>query len=100
MQLTVERHLLKDVAAVGLEGGAEVVDIDAAQFGHQPVGTTRRNAAQPEIVDALLAPSADNVVAFGNFLQEARDVGGIVLQIAVHGDDVFAAGVVETGRQG
>ena len=34
-----------------------------------------------------------------NFLEKNRDVGGIVLQIAVHGDDVLAACVIETGGQ-
>ena len=75
------------------------MNIDAAQFGHQPVGAARGNAAQPEIIDTILAPAADDVVALGNFLEEQRDVGGIVLQVAVHGDDVFAAGMVEAGSK-
>jgi len=50
-------------------------------------------------INAILAPSADDVVAFGNFLKKQWNVGGIVLQVAVHGDNVFAAGVVESGGQ-
>ena len=73
------------------------MNIDAAQLGHQPVGAPGRNPAQPEIIDSQLAPAAYDVVAFGNFLQKNRDVGGIVLQVAVHGDDVFAASVIEAG---
>src|SRR5581483_282126 len=99
VQFSVERHLLKDVAPVSLEGRAKVVNVDAAELRHQPVRTTRRNTAHPEIVDALLAPSADDVVTLGNFLEEHRDVGGIVLQVAVHGDDVLAARVIEAGGQ-
>ena len=45
----------------------------------------------------ILAPSADDVVSRGDLFQEQRDVVGIVLQIAVHGDDVLAAGMIETG---
>src|ERR1019366_8621602 len=41
----------------------------------------------------------DDVVALGNFFERQRDVGRIVLQIAVHGDDVFPAGVVESSSE-
>src|SRR6476660_2493093 len=97
MQLSVERHLLQNLAAIRLKRGAEVVNVHAADFGHQPVGATRWNAAEPEIIDAAPAPATDNVVAVGNLLQKKRDIGRIVLQIAVHGDNVFAAGMIETG---
>src|SRR5450631_3872492 len=96
VELSVKRNLPENFAAVGFKGGAEVVDVDAAQLGHEPVGATGRKAAQPEIVDAILAPAADDVVALGNFLEEQRDVGGVVLQVAVHGDDVFPPGMVES----
>src|ERR1700693_1637476 len=99
MELSVERNLSQDFSAVSFESGAEIVDVNAAQLGHQPVGAARRKATQPEIVDAILAPAADDVVTLGNFLEEQRNVGGIVLQVAVHGDDVFAAGMVEAGSE-
>src|SRR6202521_6067926 len=70
VELSVERDLSQDFAAVSFESGAEVVDVNAAQLGHEPVGAARREAAQPEIVDAILAPSADDVVALGNFFEE------------------------------
>ncbi len=99
MEFSVERYLAENLTAVGFEGGAEIVNVDAAELGHQPVGTARGETAEPEIVDAILAPSADDVIALGNFLEEKRNVGRIVLQIAVHGDDVFAASVIETGGE-
>ena len=40
MHLPVKRDILDDFAAVGFEGGAEVVDIDSAEEGHKPVGCT------------------------------------------------------------
>src|SRR2546430_1571207 len=97
MQLSVERNLLQNLATICLKGRAEVVNIHAADFGHQPVGATRWNAAEPEIIDAAPAPTTDDVVAVGNLLQKKRDIGRIVLQIAVHGNNVFAAGMVEAG---
>ena len=99
MQFSVERHLLQYFAAIGLECRAEIVNIDAAELGHQPVGTPRREAAQPEVVYSILAPAADDVVSLGNLLQENRDVGWIMLQVAIHGDDVFATGMVKAGSK-
>jgi len=99
VQLAVERDLLQNVAAISLECGTEIVDIDTGNFGHHPIGNAAGNAAHPEIVDAILAPSADDIVAGGDFFQEHRNVGGIVLQVAIHSDDVFPAGVVESGGE-
>src|SRR5258706_3250463 len=99
VQLAVERNLLENLAAVCLESGAEVVDIDAAELGHNPVGNSRREAPQPEVIDALLAPSADDVIALGDFFDEQRDVRRIVLQVAIHGNDEFTAHVIEAGGE-
>ena len=38
VHLSVERDVLDDLAAIGLEGGAEVVDVDVAEDRHDPVG--------------------------------------------------------------
>src|SRR5271169_5697546 len=100
VQLAVKRNLLENIAAIGFECSAEVVDIDSAQLGHQPVGATGWNTAKPEIIHAMFAPPADNVVTLVDFLEKNRNVSGVVLQIAIHGDDVFAAGMVETCSQG
>src|SRR5882762_7564146 len=99
MQFAVEWNLFQYLAAVCLEGGAEVVDIHAAQFRHHPVCNAGRNSAQPQVVDALFAPATDDVVALVDLFNEHRDIGGIVLQIAIHGDDVLSTRVVKTGGQ-
>ena len=99
MHLAVQRVLAPYVAAVGLEGGAEVVDLYPTQLSHQPIGAARGDAAHPQVVEPALAPAADDVVALGQFLQELRDIFGIVLQVAIHGDDVLALGMVEAGGQ-
>ncbi len=52
-----------------------------------------------EVVDAVLAPSGDDVVALVELFHEGGNVVGIVLKIAVHGEDELAGGVVETGGE-
>jgi hypothetical protein len=99
VHLAVKRDVLDDFAAVGLEGGAKVVDVDAAEGGHEPVGCARRDAAQKEVVGTLRTPSADDVVTFFKFREEVWDLVGIVLEIAVHGEDVVTLGVVEAGGE-
>jgi len=99
MQLAVERDLVQNFPAIGLEGRTKVVNVHAAQLGHQPVGAAGRQAAEPEVVNAALAPAADDVVALGNLFQKNGDIGRIMLQVAIHGDDIFAAGVIEAGSQ-
>ena len=72
---------------------------DARELRHQPVGDLRRHAARPQVVHALLAPAADDVVAFVELREQLRNFLGRVLQIAVHGDDHLAGGGVESGGE-
>ena len=37
MQFSVERNLLQNLATIRLKRGAEVVNVHAADFGHQPI---------------------------------------------------------------
>src|SRR4051812_46992168 len=99
VHLAVEGNVLDHFAAIGLERGAEVVDVDAGEFGHQPVGAARGKAAHDKVVDALLAPAGNHVVALFEFLEEVGDLVGVVLQVAVHGEDVLAGGMIEAGGQ-
>src|ERR1700722_4093464 len=100
MHLAVERNVLDDLAAIGLEGGAEVVDRDAAERGHQPVRDEGGDAAEEEVVAALTAPSADHVVALFELGEEPGNLVGVVLQVAVHGQDEVALRMVEAGGKG
>ena len=101
MHLAIQRDVVDHLTAIGLERGAKVVNVDAGKLGHQPVGATRRNPAHDEIVDALLTPSADHVVALFQLGDKFRDLGGVVLQIAIHGQDVVALGMIESrGKRG
>ena len=54
-----------------------------------------------EIVDALLAPAADDVAAGGfEGFEHYGNIVRVVLEVAVHGDNDFAGSVVETGGEG
>jgi len=100
MELAVQRHLVDDFAAVRLEGGSKIVDVYAAELRHQPIGAARGKAAHHEVIDALLTPPAHDVITLGDLLQKTRNVIGIMLKVAIHGDDVFAGGVIESRSEG
>ncbi len=48
----------------------------------------------------MCAPAADDVVALFELGEEVGDLVGIVLEIAVHGEDEVALGVIEAGGEG
>ena len=91
VHLAVEAHRLEDLAAVGLERAAVVVQAQPADAADQPVGDARRQLAGERRVLAVLAPAGDDVVALLELVEQARDVGRIVLEVGVHRDDDVAA---------
>src|SRR6202034_3398439 len=99
VQLAVEIDLVQDFAAIGFERGAKVVQVHARKLGHQSIGDTAWELAAEQIVGALHAPAADDVVAFLHLFDEARNFRRIVLQIAVHRNDDLALRVIEAGFQ-
>ena len=50
----------------------------------------RLTSTRPRLVLAVLPPARNDVVALGDLVQQFRDVGGIVLQVGVDGDDDIA----------
>src|SRR5215469_10819273 len=44
------------------------------------------------------APARHDIVTFGKLVEQARDVGRVVLTIAIHRDDHVAGTVLETGH--
>src|SRR5262249_7807845 len=76
------------------------VDLDPTEPGHGPVGDARRHSAHYKVVHPLLAPPAYQVITLFQHLQEFRNIFRIVLQVAIHGDHIFALGVGEAGGQG
>ncbi len=70
VHLAVERNVLDDLAAIGFECGPEVVNGDAGEARHEPVGAGGRNAPQQQAVDAHLAPAGNDIVALVELLKK------------------------------
>src|SRR4029077_11450697 len=76
---------------------AVVVELGAGDPADEAVGHPRRDLPEQQLVLAVLAPAADDVVALVHLGEEPGEVVGVVLLVAVHEDDDLAAGVAETG---
>jgi hypothetical protein len=66
----------------------------------QPIGDDRGQSAGQRIFFARHTPARDNIEALGELGEEPRNVGGIVLAVAVHRDDDVAAAVLNRRHQG
>ena len=100
VHLAVEPQALHDLGADRLQRAAVVVQVHAGGPRDEPVREPRgqplatsgscRCRRQPQ---TMSKPSS-------SFATSARDVGGVVLQVAVRGHDDVAARVVEPGGEG
>src|SRR5690242_3585160 len=70
VQLAVKRYLVDDFAPISFERRAEIVDIHAAELRHESIRASRRHSPEHEVIDALLAPSADDVVPLADLFDE------------------------------
>ncbi|OPZ81004.1 MAG: hypothetical protein BWY75_03657 [bacterium ADurb.Bin425] len=61
------------------------------------IGCPRWNKTQKEFIFSFLAPAADDVKAFVEFIEQTLNVGGIILQVGIHRDNYVAAGIVYAG---
>ena len=99
MHLAVEPDVVQHAAAVGLQRAAVVVQVDAGHDGDQAVGDAA-DQHSARLVLAVLPPARNDVVALGDLVQQFGDVGGIVLQVGVDGDDDIAPGGIDAGHHG
>ena len=100
VHLAVEAHAPHDLGPHGLQRAAVVVEAHAGGPRDQPVGEPGGDPLRERVL-AALPPAADHVeVALLQPGHEPRDVGRVVLQVAVRGHDDVAAGVVEARREG
>src|SRR5271157_45793 len=99
VHFAIERQLSEQVAPVRLEGCPKVVDVDSAELGHQPIGTSGRDLPQQQIVDAVAAPPTHDVVALFDLCQKDWDLCWIMLKIAIHSDHIFASAVRESSSE-
>src|SRR4029077_8162882 len=99
VQLTVDADLPQDLAAVELESAVVIVEPAARQAADDPVENPAGIDLVPGVVASLL-PAADHVEAPFELDQEARDLGRVVLEVAVECEDQVAASGLEGGREG
>jgi hypothetical protein len=95
MLLPIEPDLRERLSPIGFERRAEIFQRDAREPGGEPVGDARGETARHPGVRSLAPPPADQVVPFGQLLQQPRDIARIVLQIPIHGDDDLSPSVIE-----
>ncbi len=99
MKLSVEVDVFENLGSVGLEGGAEIVEVHSGGLRHQPVRDTGWQAAGESVIGTLVAPAAGNVVAFVDWPKQRGDVFRGVLKVAIHGNDDVALGFVKAGGE-
>src|SRR5262249_6498754 len=96
VQLAVDADLVEHLAAVDPEAAAVVVPAAAGQRADHRVEDAAGIDLVPGVVPDLL-PAANHVVASIQLVEEAGDLGGVVLEVAVHGEDERAARGLEAG---
>ena len=98
VHLAIEPDALDDLAPIRLQRAAEVVQAHAAHEGDEAVGHDARGVALDGVVLAVLAPAAHDVEALFELGEQERDVGGVVLEVAIHRDDDVTAGEIEASH--
>ena len=99
MQLAVEADFVEHLGTVAFHAAVVVVQGNAGHVADQSV----ENPAGPNLVPGIVPdafPAADYVETASQDGQEAGYLSGVVLQIGIQGDDLFAVGRVKPGRQG
>ena len=94
VKLAVEGQLRRDLAPIGLEAAIDIMQRQARRAGHDPVEDARRQRLAAWIA-ALLLPARHHVVALGHLGEQLGDLGGLVLQVGVHGNHDLAATPLE-----
>ena len=99
MHLAVQTHRFQELAPIGLERAAVVVQGQSQKTADDPVGDPRRDLACDHLVLAIAPPSRHHVVALVELGQQERDVGRIILQIGVHRNQHLTCRCPEPGGQ-
>ena len=86
VELPVQADLLHHLPPVDLEARVEVVEPDAGQAARDPVEEPGRPGLGPRVL-AVLLPARHEVEPVLEAGEELRDLGGIVLEVGVEGDD-------------
>ena len=73
---------------------------ETGRAGDQFVGNFRRQLAIDERVLAVFTPAVNQIEAKLNLFDHVWNIGRIVLQVAIHGDDDIVFGVINPGLHG
>ncbi len=102
MHLAVKHQAMRQVAPVGLQRTYSQESCSRTPVIHE----IRRLAAtdggggfEPRARPSLRAPSAHQVVALGELREQARDIGRIVLAVAVDRDHHVAGGLMQPASE-
>ena len=98
VHLAVQAQVLQHHGAVRFEAAVHVVEPHAGEVAHHGVEDARRQHLGNGIVP-LLFVAGDEVEAFVQFGQEARNFLGVVLQVRVQREHDFAARFAEAGGE-
>src|SRR6476620_1632432 len=74
VHVAAETNALDDWRTVRLEGRSEIVQRNAGELRDQPVRDLRRQSSGPVVVDAPLAPAADDIVPVVESGEEERQI--------------------------
>src|SRR2546421_5315683 len=86
VHLTIETDVFKDLALIGFQSAAIVVEMNSCHFGNEVIGYPGRKLTADFGVLAILAPATDNIIAFAYFVQQTRNINGIILKVSIHED--------------
>ena len=99
VQLPVDGDALDHLPPVGLEGAAVIVDSHPGDPSDKPVGHPGGNFSGKPGVLPVFAPAGYHVVPLLELGQEQGDVGGIILEIRIQGDDDLSPGGLDAAGQ-
>ncbi len=98
VQLTVQAQAVHDLGAVRLQAAVHVVEAHSREGAGDAVEDARQDPpGQP--VASIGLPAGDQVEPLVELRQEAWDLGGVVLEVAVDGHDGLALRLVESRDQ-
>ena len=102
MHLAIQANAVDDLASIGFESAAIVMQLHIGEVRDQLIGQHGWQTARQGLVLAVLAPARDHVhIGIGfEALQQQRDIAGFVLQIGVQRHHIAATHAVKASLQG
>src|SRR5262249_26599993 len=98
MQLAVEHEASYDLGAIRLEAAVHVVEVQARHAPGDPVEELRRKPSRDRVASACL-PARHEIESLLELREQARDLGRVVLQVAVDRDHDVPGCLGEAGGE-